>query len=66
VLEAAPASDAEPLPPGHLRGTKTALHIGTASGALAVTRVQPAGKGAMSAVDWWRGLRGGDELQAGS
>lgn len=66
VLEAAPASDAEPLPPGHLRGTKTALHIGTASGALAVTRVQPAGKGAMNAVDWWRGLRGGDELQAGS
>ncbi len=44
VLEAAPATDAESLPPGRLRGTKTALHIGTGTGALAVTRVQPAGK----------------------
>lgn len=66
VLEAIPAPDAEPLAPGRLRGTKTALHIGTATGALAVTRVQPAGKGSMNAVDWWRGLRGGDELEAGS
>ncbi|WP_029263360.1 MULTISPECIES: methionyl-tRNA formyltransferase [unclassified Microbacterium] len=66
VLEAAPATDAESLPPGRLRGTKTALHIGTGTGALAVTRVQPAGKGAMNAVDWWHGLRGGDELVAGS
>jgi methionyl-tRNA formyltransferase len=66
VLEAHPAPESEPLPPGHLRGTKTALHIGTGTGALAVTRVQPAGKGAMNAVDWWRGLRGGDELVAGA
>ncbi|WP_091036417.1 methionyl-tRNA formyltransferase [Microbacterium oxydans] len=66
VLEAVPAPDAESLPPGRLRGTKAALHIGTGTGALAVTRVQPAGKGAMNAVDWWRGLRGGDELVAGS
>ena len=66
VLEALPAPDADQLAPGRLRGTKTALHIGTATGVLAVTRVQPAGKGAMNAVDWWRGLRGGDELVAGS
>jgi len=66
VLEALPAPDAEQLAPGRLRGTKTALHIGTATGVLAVTRVQPAGKGAMNAVDWWRGLRGGEELVAGS
>ena len=66
ILEAAPAPDSEPLATGRLRGTKTALHIGTATGALAVTRVQPAGKGAMNAVDWWRGLRGGDELVAGA
>lgn len=66
VLDAVPASDAEPLEPGRFRGTKSALHIGTATTPLAVTRVQPAGKGAMSAVDWWRGQRGGDELQAGS
>ena len=66
VLEALPAPDAEPLAPGRMRSTKTALHIGTASGALAVTRVQPAGKGAMNAVDWWRGQRDTDELKAGS
>lgn len=66
VLEAAPAPDAESLAPGRLRGTKTALHIGTGTTPLAVTRVQPAGKGAMNAVDWWRGLRGGDELVAGA
>lgn len=66
VLEALPAPDAEPLAPGRLRGTKTALHIGTGSEPLAVTRVQPAGKGAMNAVDWWRGQRGGEEMQAGS
>lgn len=66
ILEAAPAPDAEPLAPGRLRGTKSTLHIGTATEALAVTRVQPAGKGAMNAVDWWRGLRGGDEVVAGS
>lgn len=66
VLEAVPAPDAESLPSGVFRGTKTALLIGTGTGALAVTRVQPAGKGAMNAVDWWRGLRGGEELVAGS
>lgn len=66
VLEAVPAPDAESLPPGRLRGTKTALHIGTGSAPLSVTRVQPAGKGSMNAVDWWRGLRGGEELVAGS
>lgn len=66
VLEAAPAADAESLAPGHFRGTRTALQIGTGSGPLAVTRVQPAGRGAMNAVDWWRGQRGGEELRAGS
>ncbi|MFB8190575.1 methionyl-tRNA formyltransferase [Microbacterium sp. NPDC055988] len=66
VLEAVPAPDAESLPPGRLRGTKTALHIGTGTAPLSVTRVQPAGKGPMNAVDWWRGLRGGDDLVAGS
>ena len=66
ILEALPASDAEPLAPGRMRSTKTALHIGTGSGVLAVTRVQPAGKGPMNAVDWWRGQRDSDELKAGS
>lgn len=65
VLEAAPSVDAERIEPGRIVGTRDALLIGTASDPLAVTRVQPAGKGAMSAVDWWRGQR--DEgLRAGS
>ncbi|MEJ1087529.1 methionyl-tRNA formyltransferase [Microbacterium sp. Mu-80] len=67
ILAAEPAaSDSPALAPGELQGTKTAVLIGTASNPLAVTRVQPAGKGAMSATDWWRGLHGHDELRAGS
>ena len=65
ILAAEPAVDAEPLAPGVLSGTRSALLIGTASAPLAVTRVQPAGKGAMNAADWWRGLQGG-ERRAGS
>jgi methionyl-tRNA formyltransferase len=56
ILAASPASGALALGPGELHGTKTAVLIGTADGALEVTRVQPAGKGAMNAADWWRGL----------
>ncbi|WP_435744856.1 methionyl-tRNA formyltransferase [Microbacterium sp. PMB16] len=66
ILDAAPADDAEPLEPGVIVGTKTTLLIGTASSPLAVSRVQPAGKGAMNAVDWWRGQHGTEELRAGS
>jgi len=63
---AAAAADASDLAPGELRGTKSAVLIGTATNALEVTRVQPAGKGAMNAADWWRGLRSGDDVKAGS
>lgn len=65
ILAAEPAAGEEQLPPGVLSGTRTALLIGTATAPLAVTRVQPAGKGAMNAADWWRGLQGG-ERRAGS
>ncbi|MFS0893746.1 methionyl-tRNA formyltransferase [Microbacterium sp. 179-I 3D3 NHS] len=66
VLEAAPAPAADPLEPGRMAADRSAVLIGTASAPLAVTRVQPAGRGAMSAVDWWRGRRGADDLRAGS
>lgn len=71
ILEAMPADEAvlgaaERPAPGEIVGTKTALLFGTASDPLAVTRVQPAGKGAMSAVDWWRGQRSAEGLRAGS
>lgn len=66
ILAAEPAPDeAGALPPGHLQGTKRSVLVGTATRPLAVTRVQPAGKAAMNAADWWRGLQGEDRV-AGS
>lgn len=67
ILEASPsAADTPPLAPGEINGTKNAVLIGTASGPLEVHRVQPAGKGAMAAADWWRGQRGPETMRAGS
>jgi len=66
ILEAQPAEDAASLRPGQLVTTKASLLIGTATSPLAVTRVQPAGKPAMAATDWWRGLRTDETLRAGS
>jgi methionyl-tRNA formyltransferase len=66
ILEAAPAQEEEPLDPGVIVAAKTAVLIGTGSAPLAVTRVQPAGKAAMSATDWWRGQRGSEGMRAGS
>lgn len=65
ILAATPADGAE-LAPGELAATKTALLVGTADAPFAVTRLQPAGKGAMNATDWWRGLRDTDGLRAGA
>jgi len=65
VLEASPTEE-EPLVPGEIVATKRTLLIGTATHPLAVARVQPAGKGAMSAVDWWRGQRRPEGLRAGA
>lgn len=67
ILAAAMGSEAdEPLAPGELRAMKSALLIGTATTPLAVSLVQPAGKAAMNAADWWRGLRADDTLRAGA
>jgi methionyl-tRNA formyltransferase len=57
VLELRETDAAAPLPPGHLRGDGAAVLVGTATVPLALVRVQPAGKSAMAAGDWWRGLR---------
>ena len=56
VLDAVIARDAAPLPPGHLRRESSRLLVGTATLPLELVRVQPAGKQAMSALDWARGL----------
>lgn len=66
ILEAAPTTEVAALPPGSIEGTKTAVLFGTATTPLAVTRVQPAGKGAMNAADWWRGQRAEEGMRAGS
>ncbi|WP_431865894.1 methionyl-tRNA formyltransferase [Microbacterium paraoxydans] len=59
ILEARPAgAEAEDLRPGAMAGTRAEVLIGTATSPLAVTRLQPAGKGPMNAADWWRGLQG--------
>ncbi|WP_434811205.1 methionyl-tRNA formyltransferase [Microbacterium sp. bgisy189] len=45
------------LDPGALVFRDGQVLVGTGDGTVALTRVQPAGKGAMAAGDWWRGLR---------
>ncbi|MCX7521685.1 methionyl-tRNA formyltransferase [Microbacterium sp. STN6] len=56
VLEARIASDAGPLAPGHAQAAADGVLVGTATAPIALRRVQPAGKRAMAASDWWRGL----------
>jgi methionyl-tRNA formyltransferase len=55
VLDASIARDDPPLAPGELALTGRLLLIGTRTVPLELVRVQPAGKKAMSAADWWRG-----------
>jgi len=58
VLAVAPApTDAPRLAPGALALHGGTVIAGTASTPIALDTVQPAGKGAMRAADWWRGLR---------
>jgi len=54
------------LEPGTVVATRKALLVGTGTAPLAVTRVQPAGKGAMTATDWWRGLRAAEDARFGA
>ncbi|MGN6199608.1 methionyl-tRNA formyltransferase [Humibacter sp.] len=53
---AAARSAAEPLPPGALRLRAGHAHVGTGTAPLELVTVQPAGKRAMAAPDWLRGL----------
>lgn len=56
VLDATIARDAAPLSPGAVRRAGGRVLVGTASHPLELLRVQPAGKPAMAAADWARGL----------
>lgn len=66
ILAAAPADTDESLQSGEILATKEAVLVGTGTTPLAVTRVQPAGRSAMNAVDWWRGVRANETLRAGA
>lgn len=59
VLAATRGPDGD-LPPGRLALLDKRVVAGTSAGTVALTTVQPAGKGAMAAADWWRGLRSED------
>lgn len=54
---AASRSGAAPLAPGALAQSGRTVVVGTATSPVELVAVQPAGKGAMPAADWWRGLR---------
>lgn len=59
ILDMQRAPDATPSSPGEIHTDRATILIGTATQPLRVTRVQPAGKAAMAAGDWWRGQREG-------
>jgi len=52
-----PAPDAAPLQPGDLLVEKSRVLVGTGTHPVALGEVRPAGKKAMSALDWARGVR---------
>ncbi len=62
LAAAAAASDAPLLAPGELGLFDKAVIAGTATAPVALVTVQPAGKPAMAAGDWWRGLRVDDRV----
>ncbi len=64
VLEAAPARDAPAIPPGRIALESKRVLAGTATHPLELVTVQPAGKRAMAAADWWRGLGADSEVVA--
>lgn len=56
AVRSAPA-DAPTLEPGAFALHAKQVLVGTGSAPIVLDTVQPAGKGAMRAADWWRGLR---------
>ncbi|MEA2425694.1 MAG: methionyl-tRNA formyltransferase [Thermoleophilaceae bacterium] len=61
---AALAPDGAPLEPGRLALDGGRVLVGTATHPLELVTVQPAGKRAMPAADWWRGLPTTQEVVA--
>jgi methionyl-tRNA formyltransferase len=59
------ANGAGPLAPGQVRVSKREVHVGTGTHPVALGEVQPQGRKHMTAVDWARGIRLGDEDRLG-
>ncbi|MDL5350184.1 methionyl-tRNA formyltransferase [Microbacterium sp. zg-YB36] len=57
ILAASAVADAAGLAPGRIRLIEREVVVGTGDGGVVLHRVQPAGKPAMAAADWWRGAR---------
>ncbi|MDQ0575508.1 methionyl-tRNA formyltransferase [Agromyces albus] len=53
--DAADTADATAMPPGMIAMHDRRVLIGTATAPLELRRVQPSGRTAMAAADWWRG-----------
>jgi len=54
--DVAPAHGQPGLPAGHISEIDKRVLIGTGTEPLELITVQPAGKTAMKAIDWWRGV----------
>ena len=65
ILRAARSGSAVRPAPGEIRQDGKAVIVGTATAPLTLVTVQPTGKAAMPAADWWRGLRA-ESVKAGS
>ncbi|WP_223690645.1 methionyl-tRNA formyltransferase [Leifsonia poae] len=55
-IHAARPAAGEPIPPGEVVLREKRVLVGTATDPLELVTVQPAGKRAMPAADWWRGV----------
>lgn len=64
ILEVSRAADAAPVAPGLIVRVDGRILIGTADHPIELLRIQPGGKKAMRAADWFRGLAPGAEVRA--
>jgi methionyl-tRNA formyltransferase len=62
ILPVSPDVGQEGLAPGHVRVTRRDVWVGTATSPVRLGAVQPAGKRAMPAADWARGVRLADGM----
>ena len=56
VIDCAPVRDHPPIPAGRIVSEGRSVLAGTADAPIELVEVQPAGKRAMRAADWWRGV----------